>query len=165
MEHTEQKRSLLDVHTTEAVVVTCMDFRFRSYLETLVRDVLGVASFDLISLAGGAADFSLSGCAERCKTITEDIALAVKAHHAGKVVLLSHENCGKVAVSGISFHTLEEEKEFHRHALQEAGKKIKSIFSEKEAGHDGKKECPEILLGFLLASGSDAPRIESIALS
>ncbi len=113
-------------HAVEAVVVSCMDFRLYSgdlsaNLFRAIRETFAIGDFDILTTAGGAKNTA---------ALLEDIGLALEKHHAKKVILLNHENCGKYASEGIVFSVeeKEKEKEFHAKELANAAKIVKERF-------------------------------------
>lgn len=72
-------------HTCDAVVVTCIDFRFQKYIRKWTDEHLKGKTFDLVGFAGSTKDL---------QTIIGQIDISVRLHHVKRVVLIHHENCG-----------------------------------------------------------------------
>lgn len=90
---------LLDAHECEALVLTCMDFRFwEATLIHFVKENLGVQRFDVANIPGVSR-----GVAERNEMLANFtkyvIQLAVEKHHIKKVILIHHATCGAYGIS------------------------------------------------------------------
>ena len=81
----------MNEHHCEAVVVTCMDFRFQALLNHWINKHLPRHSYDRVSLAG--ADFDMY-------YVLHQIDTSVSLHHIFKVILVSHEDCGAYGPAG-----------------------------------------------------------------
>lgn len=115
------KKSILAGHHVDTVVVNCIDFRFRDGIPSALKKAFGVSSYDEIKLAGGAKNIASPGKTEiRRVVVLEDIQLAVKAHRAGQIILLNHQNCGKYASEGSKFTDFDVERMFHQEELARA---------------------------------------------
>ena len=120
MTHSPQK-NILSEHEVSTVVLNCIDFRFRSGAPTALKKTFGVDTYDEIKLAGGAKNVATPGRSEaRRVVVMEDIDLAIKAHHATRVILLNHQNCGKYASEGSKFTDMGAERTFHQEELARA---------------------------------------------
>ena len=119
---------ILSQHEVGTVVLTCIDFRFREFVVPLIRNTFGIDSWDEIKLAGGAKNISMPGKEGRRETTLDDIGLAVSAHHASTIILLTHQNCGKYAVEGHTFDDPAAERAFHEKELDNAGEIVKKAF-------------------------------------
>lgn len=148
-------QKLLDQHETDAVVLACVDFRFRDKIAEAVRETFGIEHFDDIKLASGAGNLALVGreLPGREKAVLDDISLAVNGHHVKQVVLLTHETCGKYAELGHRFTDKDKEREFHAEELREASKRVTTIFPNVD-----------VLLGFVYVEGDDTVKIERVSL-
>lgn len=118
------------VHACEAVVLTCIDFRFwRESLE-FVENELGLKSFDFPSLPGSAK--AINECA-----LDDDLAMACigvpcDLHHVKKVVIIHHQDCGAYGGSGKFDGDAAAEKAFHTEEMQKAKAKISAKYPEVE---------------------------------
>lgn len=102
----QTSNELLEAHECEALVITCMDFRFVAATYTFVRDELHIPTFDFITVPGaskGVAEQNQYGQYEFDVT-----ALSKRLHHIGKVVLVNHAECGAY---GIQDHAQEQERQ------------------------------------------------------
>ena len=90
---------LLNAHECEALVLTCMDFRFREATQQFVKEGLGINQFDgPISIPGVC-----KGIAEANAIVTDftkfAIETALKVHHIKKVLIIHHAECGAYGIS------------------------------------------------------------------
>ena len=144
-------QTILNQHDVGAVVLACIDFRFRSDLPNAIQTAFGIDGYDEIKLAGGAKNLSRPGKPGRQETVLDDIGLALGAHHAHTILLLNHQNCGKYASEGHSFPSQDEERSFHLSELRTAGTTARAHFP-----------TATILLGYTYVDDADAVRIERI---
>lgn len=118
-----------DVHTCDAVVLTCIDFRFwRETLEFIEKE-LGIRNFDFPSLPGSAK--AINECMGEGDLAFKCIGVPCELHHAKKIVIVNHEDCGAYGGSG-EFETREEEQKFHESELQKAKNKLSEKYPDKE---------------------------------
>lgn len=98
-------------HGCEAVIVTCIDFRFQEYINKWILENFDSKSFDRVAIAGGVFDFD---------HVQKQIEISKRLHNIKKVVLINHENCGVYGETGI----------FEKHAedLKNAAAKIKEQY-------------------------------------
>lgn len=99
------------MHTCNAIVVTCMDFRLQKFIEDWLAKNVGEKQYDRVSWAGGVYD--LSG-------ILKQIEVSNRLHHIKKVVLINHEDCGAYGQTGTP--------EKHATDLRSAKKEVMSKF-------------------------------------
>ena len=78
-------------HHCDAIVITCMDFRFQKFIEQWEKDNLGEFTFDRISLGGACFDFF---------AILKQIDISVRLHTISKVIIINHEECGAYGEAG-----------------------------------------------------------------
>lgn len=152
----KDKMTLLERHKVDTVLLTCMDFRFRdsrqrAAFSEAVFKAFGVEDFDEIRLAGGAKNISSPDKPGRLETALDDLRLAVEKHHARRIVLITHQNCGKYAADGYVFTGSETERVFHERELRLAGNIVFRHFPEGE-----------ILLGYALVGDGDIIRVEPV---
>lgn len=145
--------AFLDRDRADAVVVSCMGFRFVSQTEAAVQKAFNVTEIDLIRLAGGAKNLSSPGIKSRRRAVISDIALAIESHHVEKIILLNHQSCGKYAAEGLKWERSQSEAEraFHHQELRRAGEYARRKFPQIE-----------ILLGYTVAVGN-AVVIETVS--
>lgn len=72
-------------HTCDALVVSCIDFRFQKYIRQWLDENFGDKTFDYVGYAGGSKDLD---------TIMKQLDISVRLHHIKHVVLMHHEECG-----------------------------------------------------------------------
>ena len=111
-----------NIHSCEAVVLCCIDFRFwRETLEFAEKE-LGLKSFDFPSLPGAAKAINEGNdLAMGCVSVPCDL------HYVKKIVIVNHSDCGAYGGSAKFDGDFEAEQKFHEAELQKA----KSIISEK----------------------------------
>ncbi|MBI2639385.1 MAG: hypothetical protein HYW90_00625 [Candidatus Sungbacteria bacterium] len=154
MQHDKVK--LLERHEVGAVLLTCMDFRFRdscrrAAFSGAVLKAFDIGDFDEIRLAGGAKNISSPDKPGRLETALDDLRLAVGKHHARRIVLITHQNCGKYAADGYVFTDSETERVFHERELRLAGNIVFRHFPETE-----------ILLGYARLDDDDTIHVERV---
>lgn len=102
-------------HSCEAVIVTCIDFRFQEFINNWISEKFAPKTFDRIAIAGGVFDFPY---------VQKQIEISKRLHHIKKAVLINHEDCGAYGEAGTT--------EKHAQDLKNAASKIKDIFSDLE---------------------------------
>lgn len=102
-------------HTCDALVVTCIDFRFQDYINNWISKNIPTKSYDRVALSGGVKNL---------ETILGQLEISKKLHDIKKVILINHEDCGAYGESG----TLEK----HAENLKNAAKKIKETHPDLE---------------------------------
>jgi len=115
--------SFLNQHECEAVVLTCMDFRFHEDLCRYVKHDMEVASFDLLAMAGSAKDLIENGPGK--EAILRDFQISKELHKAGKVIIMHHIDCGAYGGSK-NFESRKKEIEFQKDQLYRAKNLIRS---------------------------------------
>ncbi len=98
-------------HTTEAIVIACVDFRFQKFVDDWLLKNIGRNKYDRVGLAGGVFDFY---------TVLKQVEISVNLHHITKVILMNHENCGAYGAVGT--------RERHIMDLTEAERKVEALF-------------------------------------
>lgn len=106
---------IMSDHGCEAVIVTCIDFRFQEYINNWISQNFSAKSFDRVAVAGGVFDFDY---------ILKQIEISKRLHHINKVVLINHEDCGAYGEAGTS--------EKHAEDLNNAAAKIKEKYADLE---------------------------------
>ncbi|MFZ5982167.1 MAG: carbonic anhydrase [Patescibacteria group bacterium] len=123
------KFSYNSIHHCEAVVLTCIDFRFwRETLEFIEED-LGIKTFDFPSLPGSAK--AINECLTDTDLAMRCIGVPCELHEAKKIVIVNHEDCGAYGGSS-KFGTREEEQAFHEEELKKAKEKILAKYPNRE---------------------------------
>lgn len=72
-------------HTCDALVVSCIDFRFQKYIRNWLDKNLAEKTFDYVGFAGGSKDID---------TIMTQLKISVDLHDIKEVILMNHEECG-----------------------------------------------------------------------
>lgn len=116
------------VHTCDAIVITCMDFRFWESVVMYIKKDLGIESFDFPNLPGASKAFndaSEEGMPFDCVNI------ACNLHKVKKIIIVDHADCGAYGGSG-KFSSSQEEQAFHEEALRKSKSRIKKKHPNKE---------------------------------
>lgn len=95
-------------HTCEAIIVTCIDFRFQEYINKWISEKFEPKTFDRVAIAGGIFDFDC---------VLKQVEISKRLHHIKKVVLINHEDCGAYGETGTA--------EKHSSDLKNAAGKIR----------------------------------------
>ena len=117
------------VHACEAVVLTCIDFRFWKETVEFVELELGIENFDFPSLPGAAKAINESSGEDLAMSC---ISVPVDLHHAQKIVIINHQDCGAYGGSGKFNGNDEAEQKFHEEELKKAKEKILAKYPNKE---------------------------------
>jgi len=118
-----------DIHACEAVVLTCIDFRFWKETVEFVELELGIENFDFPSLPGAAKAINESSGEDLAMSC---ISVPVDLHHAQKIVIINHQDCGAYGGSGKFNGNDEAEQKFHEEELKKAKEKILAKYPNKE---------------------------------
>jgi len=111
-------------HTCEAVVLHCIDFRFRNMLnEYLQKRFPG--GYDLVSLAGSVKRLAADSLENNF--VLDQIRVSNKLHEPKVIVLIQHEDCGAYGGSK-AFSNFEEELNFQKSELEKAEQILKKEF-------------------------------------
>lgn len=78
-------------HITEAVIVTCIDFRFQEYINNWISENFAPKTFDRVAIAGGVFDIDY---------VAKQVEISKRLHHIKKVILINHEDCGAYREAG-----------------------------------------------------------------
>jgi len=119
-----------DVHSCEAVVLTCIDFRFWRETVEFVEKELGIKDFDFPSLPGSAK--AINDCLKEDDLAFNCVSVSCDLHHAKKVVIVNHEDCGAYGGSAKFGGDQGKEQKFHEEELRKARKKLIDKYPEKE---------------------------------
>lgn len=98
-------------HTCEAVVVTCIDFRFQEMISHWLAQNFKPKTFDRVAWAGGVKNLA---------DILGQIEISLRLHHIKKVVLINHEDCGVYGEAGTP--------QKHAEDLREAKVKVRKLY-------------------------------------
>lgn len=72
-------------HTCDALVVSCIDFRFQKFIRNWLDTDMKDKTFDYVGYAG---------CVKDLDTVMKQLAISVRLHDIKEVVLMNHEECG-----------------------------------------------------------------------
>lgn len=75
----------MTIHTCNALVVSCIDFRFQKYIRKWLEKNMKGKTYDYVGFAGGTKDL---------KTILNQLDISVRLHRIKQVALMHHEDCG-----------------------------------------------------------------------
>ena len=134
-----------NVHFCEAVVITCLDFRFRWQTAAFIRQYLNFEPFDLSGLPGASNRInSKSKAAVSCFSVPCDL------HGVKKIIIVHHQDCGAYGGSE-GFNDAKQEQEFHEEELRKSREKILKMYPDQEviliyARLDEKEENIEFVL-------------------
>lgn len=143
--------NILSRHKVETVVISCIDFRFRPGTAHALKETFGIDDYDIIELAGGGGNFVSFGKEARREIIFDDVALAINAHQVSRVIILTHQNCGKYSEEGHTFADFAAERKFHQKELRGAGSVLQARFP-----------FLEIKLGFMYVDQDNLIKIEEV---
>ncbi len=101
---------MLNQHSCQAIVVTCIDFRLQKYIEKWTAKNLP-GGYDKLSIAGAVKDMTY---------VLKQIDISIRLHHVKEVYLINHEDCGAYGTEG----SLEK----HQNDLTAAKKAISAKF-------------------------------------
>jgi hypothetical protein len=116
-------------HKAQAIVLTCIDFRFRKAVQKFLEEDLNLTDFDLKGDAGGAKELLTDGPVK--DWIMRNFQIAFDLHEVNRVILINHTDCG--AYGGSKLHgSVEEEKKFHEEQLKQAVAVVRAVYPNKE---------------------------------
>lgn len=98
-------------HICDAVIITCIDFRFQEYINQWILKNFEPKTYDRIAWAGGVKDQ---------EGILKQIEISKRLHHIKKAILINHEDCGAYGEEG----TVKR----HAHDLKETAAKLQAQF-------------------------------------
>lgn len=73
------------MHSCDAIVVSCIDFRFQKFIRDWTDKNLANETFDYVGFAG---------CTKDLETALKQIEISIRLHNVKKVILMHHEECG-----------------------------------------------------------------------
>lgn len=100
-------------HICEAIVITCIDFRFQEFINKWISENFAPKSYDRVALAGGVFDIDYT---------IKQIDISKRLHHIKKVILINHEDCGAYGDTGTP--------QKHAQDLENASIKIQKQYSD-----------------------------------
>ncbi len=69
---------------TEALVVTCLDYRLQEMLDGWIREHVGYGNYNRVALGG---------CVKNWEVIFSQVEMSRRVHSINRVVLINHEDC------------------------------------------------------------------------
>lgn len=75
----------MSVHISDALVVSCIDFRFQKFIRKWLDKNFDNKTYDYVGYAGASKDL---------KTIMMQLDISVRLHYISQVVIIHHEDCG-----------------------------------------------------------------------
>jgi carbonic anhydrase len=92
-------KGALRLHECEALVLTCMDFRFwEGTLTGFVKDALGMKYADITTVPGVCKGVA-QGDEVTISHIRRAIDIALEKHHIRKVPIIHHSTCGAYGIN------------------------------------------------------------------
>ena len=116
------------VHSCEAVVLACIDFRFWKETVEFIEKELGIKSYDFPSLPGAAKAINESNGSDLAMSC---ISVPCDLHHVKKIVIINHQDCGAYGGS-VKFENEDDEQKFHEEELKKAKEKLSAKYPDKE---------------------------------
>ena len=114
----------------EAIIVPCIDFCFHKPSQDAIERSLKIPVCVVRSEPGVSLTFAQRG--SRLDALMADIESTVNAHHASKVILVDHSDCGAYKMAGMSFADVGIEEGKHEENLKLAKKVIHEKFPNVE---------------------------------
>lgn len=117
------------MHECQALVITCIDFRFvKTTYEWLNK--LGLnENYDLLTIGGVTKQIAAPDQIEFREFILKQVAISVDLHHIKQIIFIHHEDCG--AYGGKSaFKDQAAEKDKFLADMQEAERIIKTKYAQ-----------------------------------
>lgn len=91
-------KPVLAAGKTEALLLSCIDYRFISFTKTYMDKQQGLeGKYDYVILAGGALGANIEKnmvYPEWCQSFFDHIDVAIHLHHIRKIIIIDHRNCG-----------------------------------------------------------------------
>jgi len=118
------------IHSCEAVVLACIDFRFWKETIKFVEEELGIKTYDFPKMPG--ASKAINDCQNEVDVPMKCIGVPCDLHHAEKIVIVNHADCGAYGDSAQFKGDVEAEQKFHEGELRAAKEKILKYYPGKE---------------------------------
>ncbi|MFA5926357.1 MAG: carbonic anhydrase [Parcubacteria group bacterium] len=119
-----------NIHSCDAVVLACIDFRFWKETMKFIDEDLGIKSYDFPKMPGSAK--AINDCQNEVDVPMMCIGVPCDLHHVKKIVIVNHADCGAYGGSAEFKGDLEAEQKFHESELRKAKEKILKYYPEKE---------------------------------
>jgi hypothetical protein len=118
------------VHSCEAAVLACIDFRFWKETMRFVEEELGIKSYDFPKLPGAAK--AINDCLSEVDVAMKCIGVPCDLHHVEKIIIVNHADCGAYGGSSQFNGDAEAEQKFHEGELKKTKEKILAQYPGKE---------------------------------
>ncbi len=96
-------------HKADAIVITCIDFRFQEYINNWLNKNFKPKTYDRGAFAGAAKSLD---------TILTQIELAYRLHHVKKAIIINHEDCGAYGKEETVDHHIRDLRQVKKHILE-----------------------------------------------
>jgi len=118
------------IHSCEAVVLACIDFRFWKETMQFVEEELEIKTYDFPKMPGAAK--AINDCLSEVDVPMECIGVPCNLHRIQKIVIVNHADCGAYGGSSQFDGDIEAEQKFHEGELRKAKEKILKYYPGKE---------------------------------
>jgi carbonic anhydrase len=115
-----------DSHSCKAFVLACIDFRFHTQLEEILKQ-RGCNTIDLKCDAGAVKYLVSQDKPEVRDWILENIGISQRLHHIGEVILINHFDCGAYG-GNAAFDSEKAQLQYHKEQLSEAKELVSGKF-------------------------------------
>jgi len=102
-------------YAAKACIVWCFDNRFRNALFEFAKSQ-NLEPYDLVMVAGGAKSLASPNNESDRDYVLSQIETSLKLHRAGKIVLMTHSDCG--AYGGLKSFGNDPKTEFEKHGTE-----------------------------------------------
>jgi carbonic anhydrase len=121
-------------HTTEALLLSCMDYRL---IDDIVKymDGRGLTNqYDHVILAGASLGALTKNFKEWNKTFWDHLKVAIDLHHINSVILMDHRDCGayKVILKADFSKDPKLEEDVHAKYLRELAQEVRKRYPKLE---------------------------------
>jgi carbonic anhydrase len=114
-------------YVADAAVICCFDHRINLAVQKFLKHA-GIRRPDMIVLAGGAKALASPGQDSERDLVLEQVRLSAELHGAGRLLLLTHSDCGAYGGLARFKRDTAAETNFHAQELQRAAELARSRF-------------------------------------
>lgn len=115
----------------QAVVLFCIDFRFKDATLEFLKHELQLADLDIVALAGACKNIAAPERSSDFETAIKQFEISSKLHAIKKIILIDHADCGAYGGSSV-FETSKKERKAHVVNLRKAKKILQEKFPDKK---------------------------------
>ncbi len=116
-----------NIHSCDAAVLRCVDFRFWDNFDELLKQKFNIKSYDLWCLPGAGKIFLDKENQDFADTLLEKIKnVSIKLHNIKELIILNHQDCGGYG-GRKAFLNIEDEFNKHKTDLLQ----VRNILQEK----------------------------------